>query len=312
MLNFLAVTNRGIIFLGILISFLLIFRMMEKIKWGDINKEYLKKLIICSLIISICVSFLLFVIEGVFFGFHLDCWFIQVINWFLWSSSLIVLLLYLLIYKKRGWYSWVTASVAFSISFLPIVSSIFIIPMVNDCKMVTIDEYINESIKGGVFINNTSNNSQNITMIVCNDGNREFKGPIIFYIAFDNNEYKNHVIKRSNVSATTEYGTKWDNTGNPKFVTTNESNSTLLYWEYPPDYLDKKIEGKPSVLFINFSLTYNYSSTFIIPDAYYIKIDINSVQNIAVINDKIKVKNVEGHEIRKDYSETLIQIKDNL
>ncbi|HEC88795.1 MAG TPA: hypothetical protein ENI52_05715 [Thermoplasmata archaeon] len=241
-------------FFIIVLYSLIILLIMPKIRWKDVDKKLLIKTIFYTIIITLIISLLRV------FIFPKKCLFIYFIDTSIFIVGFVLLFLYLWIYKKRFWHDWMFAFIATLIVIFVTISIFLLQPIINECneeKAISMKEYVDNYVKGAVYIYDNKNGQENVTIIICNNGTRAFN-EIISISLYHNISFNISIRKKDNHSDLSGW---WLN---PTIKEHPKHNWTSVEYSRPNFSITL---GDKAFLYVNFTVKWNFSKKFTEP--YY-------------------------------------------
>jgi len=228
---------------------IIILILLQKIQWSEVNKQLLVKslllIIICSIIITLIINWY----------FDWNCpWHLFFINTFLWVVGWLSLIIYLIKYKKEGWYPFMfTVIIISATAFMTISAFVFMPILFNQTTGInSIDEdYINENIKGVIYSDyagmnfETNKIREKFIFFIFNNGTENKDEDLQLSISFlpDKNftltkpNDKNHLSYNDNKTKPLVFGDKkntivrWNKTLPITTLSTMEAQWAIIYLE---------------------------------------------------------------------------------
>jgi len=161
---------------------------MTKIKWSDVNKKLLRNSIFFIIIITLVISFIIKLI----FGFTEKCALLDFLNTCILFVGFVIIVIYLLVYKKTFWHDWMFATIFAIIGVLLLISFSCIQPIIDECNKIEPSPEIEppifeDNIKGAIFLYPYNDSCQGITILVRNHNYGLIEEDIFIKIDLDSN-----------------------------------------------------------------------------------------------------------------------------
>ena len=122
---------------------------------------------------------------------------------------------------------------------------------------------MNDSVKSGIFIYDNKIGHENITLIICNNGNRYYDKNIRLSVGFKNERGLTYDVSERIIEITSR-GIVWDATGEKTPELSNRTNFTVFKFEG----LGNKIDEEPNYIYVNLSVDWNSNESYVEPTKY--------------------------------------------
>lgn len=232
--------------------------IVPKIKWNEVNKKLLKKSICHIIWVTILVS----VIIKLIFGFPEKCLILDCINTILFVIGFIILGVYLVLYRKRFWHDWMFAFIGTIIVILLMISFGVLQPIVKECNKIEplspvekLEQYINDNVKGAIYIYDDETGHENVTIIVCNNGTEAFDD-VVTIALYHNISYNVSIRKKEGHNDISSY---W---GNPTIKRHPKGNFTIIEYSKPNFTITL---GDKCYIYANFTIKWDIPNDFVRP-----------------------------------------------